>query len=94
MWKIPARRPQDQNWSKIGPALAGKMHLYVGDMDNHYLNLAVYLLEEETAKLTNPKPNFTFEVGRPMKPHGWQPMTNAEMGAEMDRFRTEHRTQP
>ena len=58
------------------------MHLYVGDMDNHYLNLAVYLLEEETAKLTNPKPNFTFEVGRPMKPHGWQPMTNAEMGAD------------
>ena len=30
------------NWSKIGPSLAGKMHVYVGDMDNYYLNLGVY----------------------------------------------------
>src|ERR1035437_6368296 len=82
------------NWPKIGPSLAGKMHLYVGDRDNHYLNLAVYIMEEEASKLTNPKANFTFEYGRPMKPHGWQPMTNAEMVRMMDKFRMEHRTQP
>ena len=82
------------NWPKIGPSLAGKVHMYVGDMDNHYLNLAVYIMEEEASKLTNPKANFTFDYGRPMKPHGWQPMTNAEMVRMMDKFRMEHRTQP
>ena len=64
--------------------------MYVGDMDNHYLNLAVYAMEAEASKLTNPKANFTFEYGRPMKPHGWQPMTNAELVQMMDRFRSEH----
>jgi len=82
------------NWAKIGPQLAGKMHVYVGDMDNHYLNLAVYIMEEEAKKLTNPPANFVFDYGRPMKPHGWQPMTNAEMVRMMDKFRNEHRTQP
>jgi hypothetical protein len=51
-------------------------------------------MEAEASKLDNPKANFTFEYGRPMKPHGWQPMTNAEMVRMMDRFRSEHRTQP
>ncbi len=82
------------NWPTIGPSLAGKIHMYVGDMDNHYLNLAVYIMEEEASKLTNPKANFVFEYGRPMKPHGWQPMTNAQMVRMMDKFRAEHRTQP
>ena len=70
------------------------MHVYVGDMDNYYLNLAVYRMEEAAAKLTNPKPNFTFEYGRPMKPHGWQPMTNAEMIRMMDAFRSAHSVRP
>jgi hypothetical protein len=83
-----------QNWPKIGPSLAGKIHMYVGDMDNHYLNLGVYLMEEEASKLTSPKANFVFEYGRPMKPHGWQPMTNAEMVRMMDKFRNERRVQP
>lgn len=77
-----------QNWPRIGPSLTGKMHVYVGDMDNYYLNLAVYLMEQETAKLTNPKADFTFEYGRPMKPHGWQPFTNAELVRIIDRLRT------
>jgi hypothetical protein len=82
------------NWPTIGPSLAGKIHMYVGDMDNHYLNLAVYIMETESSKLTNPKANFTFDYGRPMKPHGWQPMTNAELVKMMDQFRSAHRTQP
>ena len=83
-----------QNWSKIGPQLSGKMHVYVGDMDNYYLNLGVYLMEQETKKLTNPPANFTFEYGRPMKPHGWQPFTNAELIRMMDTFRRRHTTVP
>jgi len=83
-----------RNWSRNGPLLAGKMHVYVGDMDNYYLNLAVYRMEDAADKLDNPKANFTFEYGRPMKPHGWQPMTNAQMIRMMDRFRAEHTVRP
>jgi S-formylglutathione hydrolase FrmB len=64
------------NWPKIGPQLKGKLHLYCGDMDNFYLNLAVYLFEDiMKAKDTSA----TFEYGRPMKGHGWHPMSNAEL---------------
>jgi len=48
-------------------------------MDNYYLNLAVYLLEDYLKSTENPKANAVFEYGRPMKPHGWQPFTNAEL---------------
>jgi enterochelin esterase-like enzyme len=64
------------HWKTLGPQLQGKLHLYVGDMDNFYLNLAVYRLEEQ---LKNAGSDATFEYGRPMKGHGWQPMTNAEL---------------
>ncbi|MBK8059822.1 MAG: hypothetical protein IT358_10130 [Gemmatimonadaceae bacterium] len=83
-----------KHWATIGPQLTGKVHTYVGDMDNHYLQLAVYLMEEETAKLDGPKANFTFEYGRPKKPHGWQPFTNAELIRMVEKFRQERRVQP
>lgn len=34
-----------RDWATLGPKLAGKIHLYCGDMDNYYLNNAVYLAE-------------------------------------------------
>jgi enterochelin esterase-like enzyme len=64
------------NWSTLGPKLKNKIHLYVGDMDNYSLNLAVYLFED-FMKTTDARA--TFEYGRPMKGHGWQPMSNAEL---------------
>jgi hypothetical protein len=35
-----------RDWKTLGPKLRGKLRLYVGDMDNYYLNNAVYLTEE------------------------------------------------
>ena len=35
-----------ENWQTLGPRLEGKLHIYCGDMDNFYLNNAVYLVEE------------------------------------------------
>lgn len=35
-----------RDWEELGPKLQGKIHLYVGDMDNYYLNNAVYLTED------------------------------------------------
>lgn len=35
-----------RDWKTLGPKLKGKIHIYCGDMDNYYLNNAVYLVEE------------------------------------------------
>jgi hypothetical protein len=35
-----------RDWKKLGPKLKGKIHIYCGDMDNYYLNNAVYWIEE------------------------------------------------
>ncbi len=35
-----------RDWETLGPKLKGKVHIYCGDMDNYYLNNAVYLAEE------------------------------------------------
>jgi S-formylglutathione hydrolase FrmB len=69
----------EQNWSKIGPQLVGKLHLYCGDMDSFYLNLAVYRLEDFLKQTTNPAYGGSFEYGRPMKGHGWHPMNQAQL---------------
>jgi hypothetical protein len=43
-----------RDWHKIGEKLKGKIHLYVGDMDNFYLNNAVYSAEDMLKGLKNP----------------------------------------
>jgi len=75
----------EKNWSKIGEELVGKIRVYVGDMDNYYLNLAVYLLEDFFKKTVDPRADAVFEYGRPMKGHGWQPMSNTELVRAMAR---------
>ncbi len=65
-----------QNWSKIGPQLTGNIHVFVGDMDNYYLNLAVYMLEDY---LKTTDAAAAFDYGRPMKGHGYTPWTTAEL---------------
>jgi hypothetical protein len=66
----------ERNWTTLGPKLAGQIHVFTGDMDTFYLNLAVYRLEE-FLKGARPAADAEFAYGRPMKPHGWQPWTNA-----------------
>jgi len=36
----------ERDWKTLGPKVKGKIHIYCGDMDNFYLNNAVYLMEE------------------------------------------------
>ncbi len=43
-----------RDWPTLGPKLKGKVHIYCGDMDNYYLNNAVYLTEEILEETTNP----------------------------------------
>ncbi len=53
----------NRDWPKIGNKLAGKIHIYVGDMDNYYLNNAVYTAEDMIKKLENPKCNCEVDYG-------------------------------
>jgi hypothetical protein len=43
-----------RDWPKLGNDLRGKIHIYVGEADNYYLNNAVHLTEEVLNGLTNP----------------------------------------
>jgi hypothetical protein len=43
-----------RDWARLGPKLQGKIHIYCGDMDNYYLNNAVYLVEEFLKSTSNP----------------------------------------
>ena len=44
----------ERDWEKLGPELRGKIHIYCGDMDNYYLNNAVYLMEDFLESTTDP----------------------------------------
>lgn len=69
----------EKNWATIGPQLVGKIHVYCGDMDNYYLNLAVYRLEDFLSNTRNPAYGGFFVYGRPMKGHGWTPLNQADL---------------
>ena len=44
----------ERDWKTLGPKLQGKLNIYVGDMDNFYLNNAVYLMEDFLKKTDPP----------------------------------------
>jgi hypothetical protein len=43
-----------RDWQTLGPQLEGKLHVYMGEMDNFYLNGAVYRLEQFLESTTDP----------------------------------------
>jgi hypothetical protein len=49
------RAIMERDWPRLGPKLAGKIHIYCGDMDTYYLNNAVYLMEDFLKKARNPE---------------------------------------
>jgi len=49
--KYDIRRVLEKNWPTLGPKLAGKLHVYVGDEDTFYLEGATQLLKESLKKL-------------------------------------------
>jgi hypothetical protein len=68
----------ERNWKTLGPKLQGKLRFFCGDMDNFYLNLAVYKFEEFLKSTTNPPSDAEFTYGRPMKGHSWHAWTWAD----------------
>ena len=59
-----------RNWKEVGPKLAGKIHIWTGDMDTYYLNNAVYLLEDYLKTTTAPPWGGSITYG-PREPHCW-----------------------
>jgi len=55
-WKehYDLRYIMERDWDALGPKLNGKINIYCGDMDNYYLNNAVYLTEDFLESTDNP----------------------------------------
>jgi len=59
-----------RDWKTLGPKLKGKIHIYVGDMDNYYLNNAVYLMEAFLENTTDPYYDGEVDYGN-LAEHCW-----------------------
>ena len=53
----------ERDWSFLGPKLKGKINIYCGDMDNYYLNNAVYLMEDFLESTDDPYYNGEVDYG-------------------------------
>lgn len=59
-----------RDWAKLGPKLEGKLHIYVGEADNYFLNDAVYCVEDFLKTTKNP--HYGGEVDyEPRAEHCW-----------------------
>jgi len=59
-----------RDWAKLGPKLAGKLNIYVGEADNYFLNNAVYLVDDFAKTAKNPA--FGGEIDyEPRAEHCW-----------------------
>ncbi|MEO8619821.1 MAG: alpha/beta hydrolase-fold protein [bacterium] len=88
-WKqhYDLRNMLETNWATLGPKLANKMNVYVGDADSYYLNMGVHLLENYLKTTSSPKYSGEI-VFQPMAPHCWgppMPELMAKMAAHMDK---------
>ena len=64
-WKenYDLRHIMERDWATLGPKLEGKINIYCGDMDNYYLNNAVYLTEAFLESTTDPYYNGEVDYG-------------------------------
>jgi hypothetical protein len=62
----------ETKWTTLGPKVADKLHVYIGENDSYYLDDAVHLLDDFLKKAANPP--FAGEVVyQPRAPHCWGP---------------------
>ena len=79
--KYDLRLVIEQNWENLAPKLNGKMHIWVGEADDYFLNNGVHLFDDFISK-AEPKFNGSIIYSRTGR-HGWMPKTNAEIMKEM-----------
>jgi hypothetical protein len=81
-WKqYDLRQVMEKNWQALAPHLRGKLHIWVGDADDYYLNNAVHLLDDFMRKADPPfDGKITFGPG---KGHDWQALSEKDLMLEM-----------
>jgi len=60
-----------KNWETLGPKLKGKIYVWMGDMDDFYLNPATRVFNDFLKTTENPKSDAVIEFS-PMQGHCWQ----------------------
>lgn len=79
--KYDLRLRLQQNWKTLAPRLRGKLHIWVGEADDYFLNNGVHLLD---AFLSAADPPYEGRITYgPGQRHGWTPMSESEMMKEM-----------
>jgi hypothetical protein len=73
-WKenFDLRHYLENNWEELGPKLEGKLNVFCGHMDQFYLNVGVYHMEEFLESTSNPYYGGSFSYGA-RGDHGWRP---------------------
>lgn len=81
-WKnYDLRMVLEKNWASIGPKLNGKIHIWVGEADDYFLNNAVHLMDDY---LRTAKPAIDYKITFAMgKNHFWRGLTELQMMQEM-----------
>ena len=84
----------EQDWATLGPKLRGKLHIWVGEADDYFLNNAVHLLDDFLAEA---HPAFEGKITYAMgKNHFWRGLTTRqmmdEMAAQVEKGRKEKET--
>ncbi|MBC8140234.1 MAG: hypothetical protein H7Y38_02195 [Armatimonadetes bacterium] len=69
------------NWKTLAPKLNGKIHLWVGERDEYFLQDGVHRFND-FLKGATPRIKYRAEYS-PVAGHGWQPRTSGQVLAEM-----------
>jgi len=79
-----------EHWQTLGVKLRGKLHIWVGDADEYFLNNAIHLLDEFLSAADPPYGGWIrYGAGQG---HGWSPLSHREiMGEMMERMGHETR---
>lgn len=88
-WKqhYDIRNILETHWSTLGPKLADKINVYVGDADSYYLNMGVHMLDAFLRRTSSPKWSGEI-VYQPLAPHCWGPTLQQllpKMAAQVER---------
>ena len=79
--KYDLRLRMEQDWVKLGPKLRGKLHVWVGEADDYFLNNAVHLLD---GFLSEAHPAFKGKITYGMgENHFWRGLTERGLLDEM-----------
>lgn len=79
-WKenFDLRHYLETRWSEVGSKLVGKLHLICGQMDNYYLNVGVYHMEEFLENTRDPYYAGSITYGA-RGSHGYRPYTTDQL---------------